>query len=77
MKRPIPEMKPLSRKLIYLCLALILIYLAFIVAYTEFSPKPPMLSTTMQMLQSAFLSAVIALGGGILLDFEIRKSENS
>ena len=72
----IPQIKSLTEKLIWTCLTLIFIYLSFTAAYLHFSTEPLKLSMVREMLDSSFLSIVIATGGAILLDFEIQLYES-
>ena len=72
----IPVIKAYSRKLQFLCLALIGAYLIFILAYSHFSLNPLKTLIISDMLHSAILATVITLFGGLLLDCEIRHNEN-
>lgn len=72
----VPQIKSFTEKLIWICLFLILIYLAFTAAYAHFSTEPLKLSIVREMLESSLLSIIITTGGAILLDFEIRLHES-
>lgn len=73
----IPQIKPLAEKLMWLCLALITLYLIMTVAYFKLSSEPMRFFIAFEMLESALLATVLSLGGGILLDFEIRNSDKN
>ena len=68
----IPEIKAMARKLIYLCLGTVLVY-TFLVAKFS-SPLSPL--RAVEVLHSMLLSTIMSLGGGLLLDLEIRHGEN-
>ena len=68
----IPELKKEACRLIYVCLSVILLYaLMLAMAKMEFSPL-----FRLEILHSMLISTVISLGGGLLLDVEIRHGEN-
>lgn len=73
----IPEIKPLSRRLVYICLATITTYIICAAIYAKFANEPLIRTTATQIIHSAFSAAVISLGGGLLLDCEIRRTENT
>ena len=73
----IPQIKPLAEKMIWVCLALITLYLIMTVAYVNFSSEPMRIFIAFEMLESALLATLLSLGGGILLDFEIRNSDKN
>ncbi|MBQ4150522.1 MAG: hypothetical protein IJC81_01800 [Clostridia bacterium] len=68
----IPELKKMPRRLIYLCLAAIFVYtLSLLRAKDAISPL-----LAAEILHSILISTVLSLGGGLLLDLEIRHGEN-
>lgn len=72
----IPVIKALSRKLQFICLAIISAYLIFILFYAHLSLNPLKHLIISDMLHSSILATVITLLGGLLLDCEIRLDEN-
>ncbi|MBQ6893043.1 MAG: hypothetical protein IJN48_02455 [Clostridia bacterium] len=72
----IPQIKAHAEKMIWICLLLIASYLIFTAAYAHLSTEPQSRLITRDMLETALLSTVISLGGGLLLDCEIRLAEN-
>ncbi len=73
----IPQIKPFAEKLIWFCLVLIILYLVMTVAYVKLSSEPLRFFIAFEMLESALLATLLSLGGGILLDFEIRNSDKN
>lgn len=73
----IPKIKNYAEKLLLICLAFIGVYLVGTAVYAHFSTELLLHVTVSQMLHSAFLAAVISLGGGLLLDCEIRHIEGT
>lgn len=72
----IPTITRFAEKLLLACLAIILLYLIGTAVYANCSTAALKHITVFDMLHNAFLSVVISLGGGILLDCEVRSREN-
>ncbi len=69
----IPVLCKNAQKLWWICISLILAYLCYTAAYIYlFSYDPLMPYYAEDMLHSAFISLVIALGGALLFDLEMR-----
>lgn len=72
-KIKIPPLSKLAATLFLICVAIIIAYLLCVIAYINYrSGDPKMPKNALEMLHSASISTVIALGGSFLLDCEIR-----
>ena len=75
MKRiKIPSISRTAEKLFFICLVIILAYLACTVVYILCSIDPLMQNHAVKMLQNAWISLTISLCATLLLDCEIRRS---
>ncbi|MBQ8837246.1 MAG: hypothetical protein IJ002_07050 [Clostridia bacterium] len=71
----IPKIKDFAAKMLFFCIAIIGLYLVGTAFYGHFSSDPFVRVNVYEMLHSAALAAVISLGGGVILDFQIRQIE--
>lgn len=77
-KQPLPALTAPAVRLLTVCAFLILAYLPFICVYAWHSGGDPYARTlVLEMLHSAAISVVLALGCGLLLDCELRAREKS
>ncbi len=67
----IPELKKPAQNLVFLCLFIIFIYTAS-AYFTVTAPSP---LRAIEFLESTLAATAISLGGGLLLDIELRHSE--
>lgn len=76
--KKLPVLCNRAAKLYWVCIALITAYLTCALIYIHFFSHDPMMPrNALQMLQNAVLSLVIALGGALLFDLEMRFSGNN
>ena len=71
-----PKIKAFAARLMHVCLILTVIYTAVTALYILFSNDAMRFVYGKDMLESAAVSTVLSLGGGFLLDLEIRRTEN-
>ena len=71
-----PDLHAEAARLLYLCLIPILLALVGAVLYAWCTAGDPMAERILgELLHSIGVSALLAFGGGLLLDFEIRRQE--
>ena len=70
-----PALEKKARVLLYICFALIGVYLTAAAIYAGGAPGDLLRrDAAFEMLQSAYISSAIATGGALLLDYDIRLS---
>lgn len=71
-----PALKRAARLLLYICFGLICVYLTATALYAGGAPRDILRrDNAFSMLESAYISSLIALGGALVLDYDIRASE--
>lgn len=76
MKYPLPLLHRTAARLLWICLVPILLTLGGIVLLADWHRgDPTVLPMLRELLHTVAVSLVLALGGGLLLDLEIRNRE--
>lgn len=74
----LPVMESRAQRLLRRCLGMICLYLLLALCYGFYFfdlPKTP--AFVLEMLRSAYIAAVIAFGGAVVLDWDIRASKRT
>ncbi len=76
MKRPVPVLHKQAERLLLFCLLPILLTLGGVAVFAYGNRgDPTVLPLVRELLHTVAFSLVLALGGGLLLDLEIRRRE--
>lgn len=76
-KRPNPPpLMPPAARLLYICMAVICIYLLGVALYAGGAPADALRrDNAFELLRGAYISSVLALGGALVLDLDARQTK--
>ena len=76
-KRPNPPpLMPPAARLLYICMAVVGVYLLGVALYAGGAPADALRrDTAFELLRGAYIASVLALGGVLVLDLDARRSE--
>lgn len=71
-----PALMPAAARLLYICLAVICLYLLAVALYAGGGAADALRrDNAFELLRGAYISSVLALGGAFLMDLEVRTAK--